>query len=66
MRPVVVEFTVNLSSGTQGARLSDFKIISHSNNPAVEEAVIHGLKKWVYYNNTGKPVRGRITYEFDR
>ncbi|PIE04109.1 MAG: hypothetical protein CSA76_05945 [Spirochaetales bacterium] len=66
MRPVVVEFTVNPSRDTRGARLSDFSVISHADNPAVEEAVLFGLSRWVYYNNTEKPVRGRITYEFDR
>jgi hypothetical protein len=71
MRPVVVEFTVSLpgvdARGRQiGAELSDFKLVSRTNDPKVDEAVIYGLSRWVYYNETGKPVKGRITYRFDR
>ena len=66
MRPVVVEFTVEPSQGTRGAGLSDFDIVSSTNDPKINEAVVYGLSRWVYYNDTGRPVKGRITYRFDR
>jgi hypothetical protein len=66
MRPVVVEFTVSLSEGDEGAVLDNFKMKSRTNDPRVDEAVIYGLSRWVYYNKTNSPVRGRITYNFDR
>ena len=65
MRPVKVQFTVGPSEGTWGADLTDFKIVSQTNNPAIDQAVIFGLSKWVYYNDTGRPVRGEITYSFN-
>jgi len=66
MRPVVVEFTVNPSKGARGADLSDIKLKTHTNDPRIDEAVIYGLSRWVYYNDTDRPVKGRITYRFDR
>lgn len=66
MRPVVVEFLVSPSEGAKGAELSGFVMKIQTNNPRVNEAVIYGLSRWVYYNNTDKPIKGRITYRFDR
>ena len=66
MRPVVVEFFVLPSDGAKGAQLTDFNMISRTNNPRVDEAVQYGLSRWVYYNNTNKKIRGRISYAFDR
>jgi len=66
MRPVVVEFTVEPSQGKRGARLSDFDIVSSTNDPKINEAVVYGLSRWVYYNATDRPIKGRITYRFDR
>ncbi len=66
MRPVVVEFTVGPSKGSRGAELSDITLKTRTNNPQVDEAVIYGLSRWVYYNGTDHPVKGRITYRFDR
>lgn len=65
MRSVTVEFVVSPSQGSRGAALSDFSMITLSNNPAVDEAVVYGLSRWVYYNDTGHPVRGSITYNFE-
>ncbi len=66
MRPVVVEFTVSPSKGARGAELSDFALKTRTNDPRVDDAVIYGLSRWVYYNDTDHPVKGRITYRFDR
>jgi hypothetical protein len=66
MRPVVVEFTVSPSDGARGAPLSNFNMKSRTNDPRVDEAVIYGLSRWVYYNKTDQPIKGRITYNFDR
>ena len=66
MRPVVVEFTVNPSEGARGAELSDIKLKTRTNDPRIDEAVIYGISRWVYYNDTGNPVKGRITYRFDK
>jgi hypothetical protein len=69
MRPVVLEFTVGLSQGEggkRGAELTNIVIKSRTNNPKVDEAVVYGLSKWVYYNKSDHPVKGRITYSFDR
>ena len=65
-RPVVVEFTVGPSMGARGAELSNFDIVSGSRDPKVDQAVLYGLSRWVYYNKTDQEVRGRITYEFNR
>ncbi|MDT8298327.1 MAG: hypothetical protein RQ801_08520, partial [Spirochaetaceae bacterium] len=65
-RPVIVEFTVGPSRGAKGAELSNFDIVSGSRDPKVDQAVLYGLSSWVYYNDTGEDVRGRITYEFNR
>ena len=65
MRPVVVEFSVSPSRGAQGAELTDFKMISRTNNPQVDDAVVYGLSRWVYYNDTERLIRGRITYSFE-
>jgi outer membrane biosynthesis protein TonB len=65
-RPVIVEFTVDPSTDAYGSELSDFKIVSGSRDPKVDQAVLYGLSRWVYYNKTGQEVRGRITYEFNR
>ncbi|RKX89961.1 MAG: hypothetical protein DRP70_02155 [Spirochaetes bacterium] len=66
MRPVVVEFTVSPSKGPRGADLSDITLKTRTNNPQVDDAVIYGLSRWVYYNDTDHPIKGRITYRFDR
>lgn len=66
MRSVVVEFTVSPSQGATGAELSNFDLKTPTNDPRVNEAVIYGLSRWVYYNNSDKPIKGRITYRFDR
>ena len=62
--PVTVEFTVGPSQGAQGAELSDFSITKSSYNERIDEAVVYGLSRWVYYNDGEDSVRGRITYEF--
>ncbi|MCK5735870.1 MAG: hypothetical protein KAH21_05295, partial [Spirochaetaceae bacterium] len=66
MRPVVVEFTVSPSKGSRGADLSNITLKSRTINSEIDDAVIYGISRWVYYNNTDKPVNGRITYRFDR
>ena len=66
MRPVVIEFTVSPSEGARGADLSDIRLKNHTNDPRIDEAIIYGLNRWVYYNNTDHPVKGRITYRFER
>lgn len=65
MRPVVVEFAVSPSRGARGAELTDFKVVSRSDNPQVDDAVAYGLSRWVYYNDTERRIRGRITYNFE-
>ena len=65
MRPVVVEFAVSPSRGARGAELTDFKVVSRSDNPQVDDAVVYGLSRWVYYNDTERRIRGRITYNFE-
>lgn len=65
MRPVVIEFNVRPSKGPRGAELTDFKIISRTNNPEVDEAILYGLSRWVYYNDTDHLIRSRITYSFN-
>ena len=64
MRPVVVEFSVTPSQGARGAELTDFELISRTNDPQVDQAVLYGVSRWVYYNNTERPIRGRMTYNF--
>ncbi len=66
MRPVVVAFTVSPSKGARGAELSDITLKTRTDNPQVDDAVIYGLSRWVYYNDTDHPIKGRITYRFDR
>lgn len=66
MRPVVVEFTVSPSDGRFGATLSDFRMVTRTNDPRIDDAVKFGLSQWTYYNDTDKPIKGRITYRFDR
>jgi len=66
MRPVVVEFTVNPSKGARGADLSNITLKDRTSDPRVDEAIIYGLSRWVYYNDTDHPIKGRITYRFDR
>ncbi|OQX29441.1 MAG: hypothetical protein B0D92_03735 [Spirochaeta sp. LUC14_002_19_P3] len=64
IRPIEIEFKVQPSDGPRGAELSDFKVISPSYNPQIDEAVLYGLSRWVYYNKSERALRGRITYTF--
>ena len=66
LRPVAVEFVVQPSDGARGAELSDIRMVSRTNDPRIDEAVVYGLSRWVYFNTGDQPVRGRITYNFDR
>ncbi len=66
MRPVVIEFTVNPSTGARGAELTKIDIVTHTNDPQIDEAILYGLIRGVYFNDTEKPIKGRIKYEFDR
>ncbi len=64
MRPVEIEFTVKPSKGSSGAELDNFKFIRRSNNPSVDEAVVYGLSRWIYYNKSDRDVKARIVYDF--
>ena len=64
IRPVTIEFDVEPSDTVRGAALSNFRLVSRTNNPEVDDAIMHGISRWVYYNDTDRVIRGRITYDF--
>ncbi len=64
MPPVIIEFKVRPSDEILGAELTDLKMITRTSNPMIDEAILYGLSRWVYYNNSDNAIRGRITYRF--
>ncbi len=64
-RPVVVQFVVIPSTGPEGSYPSEIEILSHTNDPSVDAAVIHGISRRVFYNKSDRPITGRMTYNFE-
>ncbi len=64
MRPVIIEFKVLPSDDIRGAELTDLKMITRTSNPMIDEAILYGISRWVYYNDSDHAIRGRITYRF--
>lgn len=66
MRPVVIAFKVLPSEGRHGARLMDLEVVSRTHNPLIDEAILYGLSRWVYYNDSKHAIRGQIIYSFEQ
>ena len=64
-RPVVVQFVVMPSTTPEGSYPTDIKILSHTNDPSVDAAVMYGISRRVFYNKSDRPIIGRMTYKFE-
>ena len=64
-RPVVVQFVVMPSTTPEGSYPTDIKILSHTNAPSVDAAVMYGISRRVFYNKSDRPIIGRMTYKFE-
>jgi len=65
MRPVIIEFTVEPSVDASGVPPTDIKLVNHTNDPKVDEAILYGMMNGVLYNREDKPIKGRLTYRFN-
>lgn len=59
LKPVVIGFTVSKDN-----RLKDPEVIQSSDDPKIDEAVLYGFRRAVFWNKTGETIPGRFTYRF--
>lgn len=62
LRDLVISFTVEL--GDNATSLSNVQVMRSSGNSEIDEAVIYGFQRAVFYNSADTPVKGRFTYRF--
>ncbi len=59
LTPVVIGFTVTKDNLMRGA-----EILQSSGDSQIDQAVLYGFKRSVFWNKTGETVPGRFTYRF--
>ncbi len=59
LSPVVIGFTVTKDNQMRGA-----EILQSSGDSLIDQAVLYGFKRSVFWNKTGETVPGRFTYRF--
>ncbi len=59
LNPVVIGFTVTKDNQLRGA-----EILQSSGDSQIDQAVLYGFKRSVFWNKTGETVPGRFTYRF--
>jgi|GEM_PF-3542667 len=60
LNPVVITF--NISKDNQ---LRDAKVLQSSGDPHIDQGVLYGFRRAVFWNKTGETIPGRFTYRFD-
>ena len=63
LKSVVLTFIVDI--GNEETSLSNVQVNRSSGNSEIDEAVIFGFQKAIFYNSSEIPVKGRFTYRFD-
>jgi outer membrane biosynthesis protein TonB len=59
LNPVVIGFTVTKDNQLRGA-----EVLQSSGDSQIDQAVLYGFKRSVFWNKTGETVPGRFTYRF--
>jgi TonB family protein len=59
LNPVVIGFTVTKDNQLRGA-----EVLQSSGDAQIDEAVLYGFKRCVFWNKTGETVPGKFTYRF--
>ncbi|VBB39879.1 hypothetical protein TRIP_E230062 [uncultured Spirochaetota bacterium] len=59
LKPVVIDFTVTKANQLRGA-----EVLQSSGDPKIDEAVLYGFRRAVFWNKTGENIPGRFTYRF--
>ncbi|MDX9827395.1 MAG: energy transducer TonB [Spirochaetia bacterium] len=59
LNPVVIGFTVTKDNQLRGA-----EILQSSGDSQIDQAVLYGFRRSVFWNKTGETVPGRFTYRF--
>jgi len=59
LNPVVIGFTVTKDNQLRGA-----EVLQSSGDPQIDQAVLYGFRRAVFWNKTGETVPGRFTYRF--
>lgn len=60
LNPVVISFNI-----TKLDQLRDTKVLQSSGEPQIDEAVLYGFRRTIFWNKTGETVPGHFTYRFE-